>query len=203
MGKPSIPKQTPAIPNTVEFLSTAEVITMNLIVLHGPAAVGKLTVARELVKLTGYRLFHNHIVVDALLAVFDFGSAPFVKLREEWWLATFREAAAAGQSLIFTFCPEGTVKKQFIPALRDTIHAAGGSVIFVKLTCTNAILEQRMDTPARAEFGKLRSVETFRTLQAQGAFNVPDLPDSGLTIDTGIHSPTAAAQLIQSHFNLP
>jgi hypothetical protein len=28
-----------------------------------------------LATLTGYRLFHNHLVVDALTAVFGFGSA--------------------------------------------------------------------------------------------------------------------------------
>jgi len=34
---------------------------MNLVFLHGPAASGKLTVGRELSRLTGYRLFHNHL----------------------------------------------------------------------------------------------------------------------------------------------
>src|SRR5262245_61805419 len=56
--------------------------SMDLIFLHGPAASGKLTVARELVTLTGFRLFHNHLVVDALTAVFGFGTAPFIRLRE-------------------------------------------------------------------------------------------------------------------------
>jgi hypothetical protein len=51
---------------------------MNLIFLHGPAAVGKLTVARELAHLTGFGLFHNHLTVDALTAVFDFGTEPFI-----------------------------------------------------------------------------------------------------------------------------
>jgi tRNA uridine 5-carbamoylmethylation protein Kti12 len=32
---------------------------MKLIFLYGPPAVGKLTVAQELVTLTGYKLFHN------------------------------------------------------------------------------------------------------------------------------------------------
>jgi tRNA A37 N6-isopentenylltransferase MiaA len=33
---------------------------MELLFIYGPAAVGKLTIGRELAKLTGYRLFHNH-----------------------------------------------------------------------------------------------------------------------------------------------
>jgi AAA domain len=178
---------------------------MNLIVLHGPAAVGKLTVARELAALTGFRLFHNHLVVDALLAVFDFGSAPFVRLREDMWLAVFREAAENGQSLIFTYCPESTVRETFIPTMRDAVvAAAGGNVIFVKLTCSagDEVLEQRLDTPERAAFHKLRAVDEYRALRAQGAFDVPDLPDSGLTIDTAAYSPAAAARLIQSRFKL-
>lgn len=44
---------------------------MELIFIHGPAAVGKLTVARELSRQSGVAVFHNHLVVDALLAVFE------------------------------------------------------------------------------------------------------------------------------------
>jgi replication-associated recombination protein RarA len=45
---------------------------MKLLFLYGPPAVGKLTVAREVSALTGYRLFHNHLTVNLTLAVFDF-----------------------------------------------------------------------------------------------------------------------------------
>ena len=41
---------------------------MELIVLHGPPAVGKLTVGREASALTGFPLFHNHLVVDTVTA---------------------------------------------------------------------------------------------------------------------------------------
>ena len=71
---------------------------MKLIFLYGPAASGKLTIARELATLTGFALFHNHLVVDAVAAVFPFGSERFVKLREQFWLAMFHEAAEAGYS---------------------------------------------------------------------------------------------------------
>ncbi len=39
------------------------------------------------------RLFHNHLTVDLVAALFDFGSEPFVRLRESIWLDAFREAA--------------------------------------------------------------------------------------------------------------
>ena len=53
---------------------------MELLFIYGPAAVGKLTVGRELAKLTGFRHFHNHLTVDAVMAVFDFGSESFINL---------------------------------------------------------------------------------------------------------------------------
>ena len=40
---------------------------MKLVFIWGPAASGKLTIARVLAAQTGITLFHNHLVVDALL----------------------------------------------------------------------------------------------------------------------------------------
>ena len=44
---------------------------MQLVFIHGAPAVGKLTVARELAALTGFRLFHNHLTVDLAGSVFS------------------------------------------------------------------------------------------------------------------------------------
>lgn len=42
---------------------------MKFIMLYGPPASGKLTIAKELQSLSGYNLFHNHLLVDLLDAV--------------------------------------------------------------------------------------------------------------------------------------
>src|ERR1700747_3700957 len=90
---------------------------MRLIFIYGMPATGKLTVARELARITGFKVFHNHLAVDLLLVIFEFGSKPFVELREEIWLSVFRQAAENDvPGLIFTFAPEGTVRPVFIPA---------------------------------------------------------------------------------------
>jgi len=171
---------------------------VNLVFLHGPAASGKLTVGRELSRLTGYRLFHNHLVVDAVTAVFEFGSESFVRLREEMWLAVFRESALRGVSLIFTFAPERTVRESFVGEAVAAVEGAGGRVVFVELRCPASELERRIDDDSRAEFGKLRSKELFQELRAAGAFEYPKLP-SDLTVDTGVLSPEEAAMRIREH----
>ncbi len=47
---------------------------MRLVFIYGPPAVGKLTVARELGRLTGLAVFDNHLSIDAVRPVFDFDS---------------------------------------------------------------------------------------------------------------------------------
>jgi hypothetical protein len=173
-----------------------------LIFIHGPTAVGKLTVARELARLTGFRLFHNHLVVDALTAVFEFGSEPFVRLREPMWLAVLHDAAVAGISLIFTFTPEATVSPIFIDEALAAFEGAGGEVRFVALTSAVEIQDARIADDSRAAFGKLRSVEIQRDLRYRKLMDYRALPDHGLTIDTGVTRPHDAAQRIVDHFAL-
>ena len=98
---------------------------MKLVFLYGPAASGKLTIAREIARLTGFAVFHNHLIVDAVLAVFPFGSEPFVRLREQFWMATFAEAAAHGRSLVFTFAPEASVSADFPQRVVALVEEAG------------------------------------------------------------------------------
>ena len=170
--------------------------------MHGAAAVGKLTVARELAALTGLRLFHNHLTVDLVSAVFDFGTEPFIALREHIWLAVFRQAAERGLSLIFTFNPESTVRAHFIQAAIEAVESGGGRVVFVELTCAPDELERRVESPSRRDFGKLHSLELYRQLQQAGAFDFPALPDSGLSFDTTQKSPKETARLIGESLGL-
>ena len=153
--------------------------------------------ARELAALTGLPLFHNHLAVDVLTPLFEFGSASFVKLRELIWLSVFQEAAKNDLSLIFTFAPERTVRPSFIQDTITTVEARGGVVHFVRLTCDAGEIEHRLTSPARAEFGKLQSPDQYQTLTRAGAFDYPELP-AGLTIDTGAVSPREAAVAIRS-----
>ena len=174
---------------------------MRLIFIHGAPAVGKLTVGRELAALTGFRLFHNHLTVDLLASVFDFGTEPFITLRESIWLSVFREAAQEGISLIFTFNPESTVRERFIRDAIDAVEARGGRVTFIELTCSPDELERRIEDPARGVFGKLRSVKQYQELKRAGAFERPKLAESGASFDTTSRRPEEVARLISEYIS--
>ena len=176
---------------------------MKLIFLFGLPATGKYTVAKELAALTGVKLFHNHQVVDMLLSVFDFGSEPFVALREDIWLSIFEEAATSElPALIFTFNPESSVSPAFIPNVIEALAQTDSEVDFIELHCPLDELKTRMDSPARQQFRKLTSVPLFEQLHADGTFDTSHMPTPKLTIDTSTCTPAQAAAQIAKALQL-
>ena len=56
---------------------------MKLLFMIGNAAVGKMTVGQELAKITGLRLFHNHMTIEPVLEIFgQFNSEAIMRLRQ-------------------------------------------------------------------------------------------------------------------------
>lgn len=168
-----------------------------LIVLYGPPAVGKLTVARRLAALTGFRLFHNHLTVDLALSLFDFGTRGFRVLRATIWREAFDAAFAAGlDGVIFTFNPEPSVDRDFVPGLLDRASQEGGRSLLVELTAPEDVLISRIDTGSRQGTGKLTDPVLFADLLAKGVFDTRGMPPAHLTLDTSRLTPEDAADRI-------
>lgn len=169
---------------------------MIVVFLYGPVASGKLTVAREVARRTGLALFHNHLVVDAVAAVFPFGSEPFIRLRERFWMDVIGEAVRADRSLIFTFAPEPTVYPDFPARVRTMVEDAGGRVVFVALRVSQEEQERRLVEPSRDAFGKLRSLDILRQFRADFMACEAAMPPPDLVIDTGAIAPGDAAEAV-------
>jgi hypothetical protein len=169
---------------------------MKLIFIWGGAASGKLTIARELARLTGLPLFHNHLVVDALLERLPFGDPEFIRLREAMWMAGFETAATSGQSMIFTFQPEDTVQDGFPERVVELMSRLGGEVRFVRLLVSPEEQERRLGNESRREFRKMVSLDLLRSLRVQFVESEAAMPAADMVIDTELDSPPAAAQQI-------
>ena len=176
---------------------------MNLLVLYGPPGVGKLTVARELVTLTGYKLFHNHLTLDLVTSVFDFGSAAAGRLSTRFRLEMFREAAQADlPGLIFTFVYAKGADDDFIQQVLDAVEPHGGNVLFVLLKCAEEELLRRVGQESREAFGKLRDAEEVRELCRQYELMFPVPHRASLVIDNTHLESREAARRIVDHFQL-
>lgn len=175
---------------------------MKLIFIWGGAASGKLTVARELARLTGLPLFHNHLVVDALLEKLPFGHPQFIRLREAMWMAAFETAATSGQSLIFTFAPESTVDEGFPARVVDLVGGLGGEVKFARLVISPEEQERRIGNDSRKEFRKLVSLDLLRELRDSFLEAEAAMPPADIVIDSEIDDAETAARRIASAFGL-
>jgi hypothetical protein len=171
---------------------------MQLIFIYGEVASGKLTIARELAARTGVALFHNHLVVDAVGAVFPFGTEAFTRLREQLWMTVFEEAARQSRSLIFTFAPEPTVASDFPDRVRALIERNGGRTIFVALKLPREEQERRLLDEGRAAFGKMRDLSLLRELRPQFDACVAAMPQPSLTLDVSDLTPSESAEAISS-----
>lgn len=78
---------------------------MKLVVIYGPLAVGKFTLGKELQKLTGYKLFHNHLTFDLIGSLFDVDADVFFGLNNRVRLDLIEAAAKHKiKGVIMTFC---------------------------------------------------------------------------------------------------
>jgi hypothetical protein len=158
---------------------------MRAIVLYGLPGVGKLSVARGLAQLHGYRVFHNHLVFDAVEALFPFGSPAFVELRDRLWLELLSRAAQEQVgNVVFTIARDRTVHHDFLERLVFALSKAGADVRCIELTCGIEDLERRIGSVERLRTGKVSSFERFRELEAQGAFPALSMPSGTITVDT-------------------
>lgn len=178
-------------------------IRIHLVVLYGPPAVGKLTVAKELAKLTGYRVFHNHMTVDFLDVVFGYGTPGFFRLLAELRVHIIEAAAkTALPGLIFTFVYANPSDDPFMRRLTRAMKKNGGSIHFVRLHCTKNELYRRVTRTSRRRFGKMLTVKQLdrdlKEADLRSEFSAP----GGLSIDTTTLSPRIAAQNIVQKLGL-
>lgn len=77
----------------------------NFIMICGPQAVGKMTVGQELAKLTGYKLFYNHMTIELVRLIFDYDKDTFWKMNTSIRNLIFEEFAKSNEKgIIFTGC---------------------------------------------------------------------------------------------------
>lgn len=175
---------------------------MNLVFIYGPPGVGKLSVARELARATGYKLFDNHVSIACAESVFDFGTKPFGKVVGTIRTTVFEEATRADVSLVFTFVYAFPDDTPFVERVCGLVESQGGRVLFVRLFCEREELERRLPHPERARAGKLASLDTLSEVTSRYDIFSP-IPDrESFEVDNTNLKPGEVARLIIGHYHL-
>ncbi len=172
---------------------------VKLIIIYGPEATGKLTIAKELAKGTGFRLFHNHISVDVARTFFDFGTVEFSKLVWDVRILALEHAAKANISgVIFTWAYSHPDFVPYLNRLREVSDLHNIDISFVHVSCSVDELKKRVLHSDRKDVGKINSVaELERQLERKNHQVIPDC--NSLIIDNTDVSPQDVALLIWEH----
>ena len=175
---------------------------MRLVFIYGPPASGKLTVATELSKLTGFKLFDNHVSIQFVRSVFEFGTKTFSRLTGKYRLEMLEEAAKEGVDVIFTFVYGKGEDDQFVKQVLQRVRTHGGRVCFVRLYCDRKKLIKRAKATKRKRMGKVSTEKLLNEL-----FQRHDLESEipflkSLSIDTTNQSPRIAARSIAHQYKL-
>ena len=175
---------------------------VKFVALYGPPAVGKMTVAKEISRLTGVKLLHNHLTWNAVPAVFEGRSEPFIRALPEMRRVMFREAARADIDLLFTYV-FSLSRKEMSESYFDSVEQNGGVVCLVHLYASSEVLEERVVGKSRAEVGKMNTVEALRDYLEKVTDTGHPIPGrQSLELDTGVLSPEAAANAVIAHYGL-
>ncbi len=186
---------------------------MTLVIIFGPPAVGKMTVGLELERMTGFRLFHNHMTVDPVLRLFPFESPAYRRLVGEFRRRIFEEFAATDQpGMVFTFvwAVDDPRDRELVDNAMSTFARHGAETYFLELEATQAERLKRNETPLRLQEKRLRDTAGSRAfllaadrqyqLNTKGSFVYPD---RHLKVDNTALEPAVVAEMFIRHFNLP
>lgn len=177
---------------------------MNLIFIYGSPSVGKLTVAKELASKTGYKLFHNHLTVDLVRSLFEYGSEQAVRLSSKFRLEMFAEAAKAKlPGVIFTYVYAKDLDDEPVKEIVDTVERAGGNILFVLLKTEKSELLKRVKGESRRVYTKIHNPEELEELLEKYDMASPVPYKESLVIDNTKLSPSETANKIIEKFGLP
>ncbi len=168
---------------------------MKLIYIYGPPAVGKLVVAEQLVKLTNFKLFHNHLTADYVSSIFPLRNKMSDELKREIACKMFEAAAKHNVNLIFTMAHDKRYDN-FVKKIINVVEKYGGKVFFVKLCCKPKKLYERVVNCSRKKFDKVKTVKDLKIiLKKSNKFETIPFKESLIIDNTSLSSKDCAKKI--------
>ena len=184
----------------------------NLIIVCGPQAVGKMTVAESLRDKLKYNMMMNHDSIELSDRIFGFATPAQRELNAAVREKAFELAVKYNVDLIFTYVCAFNVPEDcaYLAKLRDQFEQSGGKFYFIELS---ASLEERLarnETPHRLERKAskrdvawsrdniLRDMERYRLNTEEGEY----LFENHMKIDNTNLTPDQVADMVIEKYGL-
>jgi len=177
---------------------------MKLVFIYGSPAAGKLTISRELAKITGFKIFHNHIVNDLL--------DEFLESNEKYYW----ESGAKLKTLLVDLLASSKIKGLIVTMvygggplglniakkMKQSIQKNSGKFCCVKLICDKKELLCRVKGESRKNYNKVNTKK--KLLEGFKEFGMDNsLPFKNQLIINNTNVPAKkVAKQIKEHYHL-
>jgi len=183
---------------------------LKLLFLVGDAAVGKMTVGQELMKITDLRLFHNHMTIEPVIEIFgQFRGSTIQRLRE----VIFEDFAASDcYGMIFTMMWAFDMQEDwdYVAHVSDIFKKHNADIYYAELVAPQEVRLRRNITENRLKHKASKrdiDISNQRLLTDDAQYrcvsNDGEIPfENYIKIDNTDLPPETVARMIQERFGL-
>ena len=183
---------------------------MKFVFMIGDGAVGKMTVGQELMKQTGLRLFHNHMMIEPVLEIFGQWRPDVTQRLRQVIFEEFAKSDSYGMIFTYMWAFDMPSDWEYIDWVKGIFGLPDEDVYYVELIAPQDVRLARNATENRLKHKAskrdvdassarlIRDDENHRCESLPGEITHPNY----LRIENADIPPEEAARIIQSHFGL-
>jgi len=183
---------------------------MKLLVLIGNAAVGKMTVGQELMKITDLRLFHNHMTIEPVIEIFGKYDSKIIKKLRQLIFEEFVKSDNYGLIFTYMWAFDQQEDWDYIDKLCNIFRQENAEIYYAELVASQEIRLQRNITENRLKNKPSKrniehSTQSILNYDKNNRFVSYDGEitfDNYIKIDNTNLSPEAVAKIIKVKFIL-
>ena len=183
---------------------------MKLLFMIGNGAVGKMTVGQELMKLTGLRLFHNHMTIEPVIEIFGQYNGQVISRLREVIFEEFAKSDCYGMIFTYMWAFDQQADWDYIEHVKSIFEPYNTEFYYVELVASREVRLERNITENRLQNkASKRDIEMSnqRLINADAKYRLESLDgeipfDNYIKIDNSNLSPEEVAKIIQEKFNL-
>ena len=183
---------------------------MKLIFLIGDAAVGKMTVGQELMKITDLRLFHNHMTIEPVIEIFGHYNGKVISRLREVIFEEFAASKNCGMIFTYMWAFDQQSDWDYIEHVKEIFKPYDTEFYYVELDANQEVRLERNVTENRLKNkASKRDIEVsnqrlmnddlrYRCVSNEGEITFQNY----IKIDNSYLEPNVVARMIKEHFNL-
>ena len=183
---------------------------MKLLFMIGNAAVGKMTVGQELMKLTGLRLFHNHMTIEPVIEIFGQYNGKAINRLRHVVFEEFAKSDCYGMIFTYMWAFDQQADWDYIESVKSIFEPYNTEFYYVELVAPREIRLERNITENRLlNKASKRDIEVSnqRLINDDTKYRLEsfdgEIPfDNYIKIDNSKLPPDVVAKMIQEKFNL-